>query len=80
MVLDEILGLDLSNFARLLRPGVNNDHVLVQQVANDLWLRRVDYAKYTKNLLNKRELAGGMMLKLKQDVNTMSLDKFEAGV
>ena len=45
VVLDEVLGLELSNFARLLklRPGVNNDHILVQQVTNDLWFRQVDY-------------------------------------
>ena len=33
---------------------------------------------YLKNLFNERELAGGMMLQLMQDVNTMSLDKFQA--
>ena len=78
----QLVELDLSNLARLLklRPGVKDDHVLVQQVANDLWFRQVDYENYLKNLLNERELAGCMMLKLKQDVNTMSLDKFEAGV
>ena len=31
---------------------------------------------YLINLFNERELGGGMMLKLMQDVNTMSLDKF----
>ena len=38
LVLDEVLGLELSNFARLLklRQGVDDDHLLVQQVANDL--------------------------------------------
>ena len=38
LVLDEVLGLELSNFARLLklRPGVDDDHLLVQQVADDL--------------------------------------------
>ena len=37
-LLDEVLGLEMSNFARLLklRPGVDDDHLLVQQVANDL--------------------------------------------
>ena len=35
---------------------------------------------YLKNLFDARELAGGMMLKLTQDVNTMSLDKFQADV
>ena len=35
---------------------------------------------YLKNLFDAREVAGGMMLKLMQDVNTMSLDKFQADV
>ena len=137
LVLVEVLGLELSNFARLLKlkPGVDVDHLLVQQVANDPWFRQMDYARneqgrtvrrnitsaeedlialalrtkphtntwlclssrvctlgedafehasavikeihaYLKNLFNERELGGGMMLQLMQDVNTMSLDKF----
>ena len=141
LVLDEILGLELSNFARLLklRPGVDDDHLLVQQVADDLWFRQMDQAEneqgrmirknmtsaeedlmamalrtkphnnvwlyllprlctlgedafehapaiikeihvYLKNLFDARELAGNKMLKLMQDVNTMSLDKFQADV
>ena len=140
LVQDEVLGLELSNFARLLklRPVVDDDHLLVQQVANDLWFRQMDYARndegrtvrrnmtsaeedlmalalrtkphtnswlcfsprvctsedafehalavikeihtYLKNLFNERELAGGMMLQLMQDVNTMSLDRFQANI
>ena len=133
--------MELSNFARLLklRPGLDDDHLLVQQVADDLWFRQMDHAEneqgrtvrkkmtsaeedlmamalrtkphnnsllylsprlctlgedafehapsmikeihaYLKNLLDDRELAGGMMLQLMQDVNTMSLDKFQADV
>ena len=47
VVLDDVLGLKLSNFARLLklRPGLNDDHVLAQQVANDLCFRQLDYEK-----------------------------------
>ena len=47
LVLDEVLGLELSNFARLrkLRPGVDDDHLLIQQVTDDLWFRQVDYAR-----------------------------------
>ena len=122
-----------------MRPGVDDDHLLVQQVANDLCFKQRDYAKneqertvrknltsaeedlmalalrtkphtnswlylsprlctmgedafehapavikethaYLKNLFNERELAGGMMLQLMQDVNTMSLDKFQADI
>ena len=130
-----------AQLARLLklRPGVDDDHLLVQQVANDLWFRQMDYARneqgrtvrrnmtsaeeeimalalmtkphtnawlcllprectfgedvfeqatavvkeinaYLKNVFDKRELAGGMMLKLMQDVNTMSLDKLQADI
>ena len=35
---------------------------------------------YLKNLFNERELAGGKMLQLMQDVNTMSLDRFQADI
>ena len=138
-MLNEVLGLELSNFARLpkLRPGVDDDHLLVQQVADDLWFSQVDYARneqgrtvrrnltsaeedlmalalrtkphtnswlclslrvctleedafeqapavikeihaYLRNLLDERELTGGMMLQLMQDVNTMSLYRFQA--
>ena len=46
VALDEVLRLELSNFASLLkmRPGVNDDHVLVQLVI-DLWFMQVDYEK-----------------------------------
>ena len=122
-----------------LRPGVDDDHLLVQKVADDLWFRQMDHAEneqgrtvtknmtsaeedlmamalrtkphnnvwlylsprlctlgedafehapavikeihvYLKNLFDARDLAGDMMLKLMQDVNTMSLDKFQADV
>ena len=92
---------------------VDDDHLLVQQVADDLWFRQMDHAEneqgrtvrknmtsaggmctlgedafehapavikeihaYLKNLFNERELVGGMMLQLIQDVNTISLHKF----
>ena len=141
LVLDEVLGLELSNFARLLKlsPGLDDDHLLVQKVANDLWFRQMDYARneqgrtvrrnmtlaeedimalalrtkphtnvwlclspgectlgedafehatavvteihaYLKNVFDENKLAGGMMLQLMQDVNTMSLDKFQADI
>ena len=33
--------------------------------------------EYLRNLLNGRELAGGKKLQLMQEVNTMSLDRFQ---
>ena len=35
---------------------------------------------YLKDLFNERELAGAMMLHVMQDVNTMSLDRFQADI
>ena len=58
LVLDEVLGLELSNFARLLRlrPGVDDDHLLVQQVANDLWFRQMDYARNEQGRTVRRNM------------------------
>ena len=57
-MLDEVLGLELSNFARLLklRPGVDDNHVLVQQVANDLWFRYNDYVRDAQEKMVRRNL------------------------
>ena len=57
-MLDEVLGLELSNFARLLklRPGVDDDHLLVQQVANALWFRQMDYARNEQRRTVKRNM------------------------
>ena len=43
----DVLGLELYNFAMLLklRPRVNDDHVLVQQMADDLWFRQKNYER-----------------------------------
>ena len=58
LVLDEVLGLELSNFARLLklRAGVDDDHLLVQQVANDLWFRQMDYARNEQGRTVRRNM------------------------
>ena len=58
LLLDEVLGLELSNFARLLklRPGVVDDHLLVQQVANDLWFRQMDYARNEQGRTVRRKM------------------------
>ena len=47
LVLVEVLGLEVFNFPRLLklRSGVDDDQLLAQQVANDLWFRQMDCAE-----------------------------------
>ena len=58
LVLDEVLGLELSNFARLLklRPGVDDDHLLVQQVADDLWFRQMDHAENEQGRMIRKNM------------------------
>ena len=78
VVPDEVLGLELSNFARLLklRPGVDDDHWLVQQVVNDLWFRQVDYARNEQGMTVRRSLTSAeedlMALTLRKKPHTNS--------
>ena len=57
-VLDEVLGLELSNFARFLklRPGVDDDLLLVQQVANDLWFRQMYHAENEQGRMVRKNM------------------------
>ena len=43
-VLDEVLGLELSNFSRhfKLKPGIDDDHRVIVAMLNDLWFRGMD--------------------------------------
>ena len=75
---DEVLGLELSNFARLLklRPGVDDDQLLVQQMANDLWFRQMDQAEneqgrtVRKNMTSAEEDLMAMALRTKPQNNS----------
>ena len=44
LVLDEVSGLELSNFSRQLKlkPGINDDHRVIEAMSNDLWFRRME--------------------------------------
>ena len=78
VVLNEVLGLELSNFARLLklRPGVDDNHVFVQQVANDLWFRQMDYVRDAQERMVGRNLTSSeedlMALALRSKPHTKS--------
>ena len=77
LVLGEVLGLELSNFARLLklRPGVDDDHLLVKQVVNDLWFRQMDYARneqgrtVRRNMTSAEEELMALALRMKPHTN-----------
>ena len=125
IVLDEVLGLELSNLGRLLkvRPGVGDEHRLLQRLADNLWFRKTDYLRnergdlVRRNALSTEEDLKAMALRTKphtnpwlylsprlcavgqdtfdgasildakeqagatmQQINTMSLDRFQADV
>ena len=77
LVLEEVLGLELSNFARLLklRPGVDDDHLLLQQVADDLRFRQMDHAEneqgrtVRKNMTSAEEDLMALALRTKPHTN-----------
>ena len=70
LVLDEVLGLELSNFARLLKltPGVDDDHLLVQQRANVLWFRQMDFARNEQGRTVRRKVSSA-----EEDVMALAL-------
>ena len=77
LVLDEVLGLKLSNFTRLLklRPGVDDDYMLVQQVADNLWFRQMDHAEneqgrtVRKNMTSAEEDLVALAMRTKPHTN-----------
>ena len=77
VVLDEGLGLELFNFGRFLklRPGVGDEHQLVQHMANNLWFRRTDYVRdergslFRWNGLSTEEDLKAMALRTKPHTN-----------
>ena len=67
-------------------PGVDDDHLLAQQVANDLWLRQMDHAEIEqgrtvrKNMTSAEEDLMALALRTKPHTNalcTMGEDAFE---
>ena len=78
LVPDEVLGLELSNFAKLLklRPGVDDDHLLVQQAADYFWFRQRDYAEnehgrtVRKNMTSAEEDLMALALRTKPHTNS----------
>ena len=55
-MLDEGLGLELSNFGRLMkmRPGVGDEHQLEQRLGNTSCFRQLDYARKERGNLVRR--------------------------
>ena len=94
LVLDEVLGLELSNFSRQLKlkPGIDDDHRVIAAMSNDLWFRAMEVAgedTRRKNSLETRAHLEAMILRTKPEANqwlhlyprvaALGADAFEQG-
>ena len=94
LVLDEVLGLELSNFSRQLKlkPGIGDDHRVIVAMSNDLWFRGMEAAgerERRKNFQETRAPLEAMVLRTKPEANqwlhltprvaALGADAFEQG-
>ena len=94
LVLDEVLGLELSNFSRQLRlkPGIDDDHRVVIAMSNDLWFRAMEVTGEKARRKNSQETRAhleAMVLRTKPEANqwlhlsprvaALGADAFEQG-
>ena len=74
LALDEVLGLELSNFSRQLKlkPGIDDDHRVIAAMSNDLWFRAMEVTGENtrrKNSLETRAHLDAMVLRTKPEAN-----------
>ena len=74
LVLDEMLGLELSNFSRQLKlkPGIDDDHRVIVAILNDLWFRGMEVTEGRERRENSKETRAhleAMVLRMKPDAN-----------
>ena len=57
LVLDEVLGLELSNSSRQLKlkPGIDDDHRVIAALSNDLWFRGTEVKEGRERRENSKE-------------------------
>ena len=94
LVLDEVLGLELSNFSRQLKlkPGIDDDHRVVVAMSNDLWFRAMEVTGESTRKKNSQETRAhleAMVLRTKPEANqwlhlsprvaALGADAFEQG-
>ena len=94
LVLDEVLGLELSNFSRQLKlnPGVGDDHRVIVAMSNDLWFRGMKIKEEGERRQNSKETRAhleAMVLRTKPEANkwlhltpliaALAADAFERG-
>ena len=94
LVLDEVLGLKLSNFSRQLKlkPGIDDDHRVIVAMLNCLWFRGMDIKEERERRKNSKETRlhlEAMVLRTKPEANrwlhltprvaVLGADAFEQG-
>ena len=94
LVLDDVLGLELSNFSRQLKlkPGIDDDHRAIVAISNDLWFRVMEVKEEGERIKNSKETKahlGAMVLRTKPEANqwlhltprvaALGADAFERG-
>ena len=94
LVLDEVLGLELSNFSRQLKlkPGIDNDHRVIVAISNDLWFQGMDVKEKGERRNNSKDIRAhleAMVLRTKPEANqslhltlrvaALGADAFEQG-
>ena len=94
LVLDEVLGLELSNFSRQLKlkPGIEDDHRVIVAMSNDLWFQGMEVREEGERRNNSKETRAhleAMILRTKPEANqwlhltpriaALGADAFEQG-
>ena len=94
LVLDEVLGLELSNFSRQLKlkPGIDDDHRVIVAMSKDLWFRGMEVKEEGERMKNSKETIApweAMVLRTKPEakqwlhltprVAALGADAFERG-
>ena len=74
LVLDEVLGLELSNFSRQLKlkPGIDDDHRVILAMPNNLWFRGTEIKEKGGSRKNSKETRAHlekMVLRTKPEAN-----------
>ena len=75
LVLDEVLWLELSNFSRQLKlkPGIDEEHLVIVAISNDLWFRGMEKKEEGKTRKSSKETRAhleAMALRTKPEANT----------
>ena len=94
LVLDEVFGLELSNFSRQLKlkPGINDDRQVLEAMSNELWFRGMEIKDEGEKRQNSKETRAhlqAMVLRTKPEANkwlhltprvaALGADAFERG-